>query len=100
MYPWWVASSLWLAELFSLALTWYGFLGIRKARWWAFALASVLSAYFTIGATSIALAVGILPLLQLSWTLSILFGRWRWWSGLFGMGAWMLWVGLTLTHIL
>ena len=96
----WIASFLWISLLSSLALTWYGFRGAQHSRWWAFLLASVLSGCFTLGAISIALLIGMLPLLQLGWALSAIPGLRSWSGSIFGAGAWALWVSLTLTHVI
>ena len=93
-----VPGLLWGALGFSSALTVYGLWNGQKNRWWAFLVAGLFSAYFTAGALSIALLVGLLSFLQFSWALSSLPGLRRVWSSAFGAGAWALWVAATLTH--
>ena len=44
MHHIWVVTSLWISLVSSLALTWYAFGSAKSSRWWAFLLASILSA--------------------------------------------------------
>ncbi len=90
MHHIWVVTSLWISLVSSLALTWYAFGSAKSSRWWAFLLASILSASFTSGAISLALLVAVLPLLQLGWTVCALFRRRHRWGSIFGVGGWIV----------